>query len=352
MKIAPQLFPLVNSERHQRKLLRIVLVVLFIFSCVIGSLNVFAFGAYQIASFNFISAVASVGIWFYFRRTTNLVVASWLLITAVLFNLAAFMGTSKGAAYSIIWITVLPPLAFFLLGRRAGSWVTGIAFVATVAFIVFHLRPLSDVNFTTGAILNIAEVLLVLWLLFRFYEGSRSDAYRELERLSVVDKLTGIHNRSKLDQLLAAHIQLAARTDMPLSVILIDIDHFKRVNDHYGHLFGDVVLQQFVESICGAVRQTDEFGRWGGEEFLLLCPATSIQDAEALANKLRQIVSASVHTDNGSITFSAGVTSVRSLVPSSNVIREADHALYAAKNAGRNRVVCYTPELESLQNFI
>lgn len=352
MKRSPQLLPLVNSERHQRKLLQIVLVVTFIFSLLIGSLNVFIFGSYQIATFNYISAVASVLIWFYFRASANLAVASWLVIAAVIFNLTAFVGVSKGAAYSIIWVTVLPPLAFFLLGRRAGSWVTGIAFLFTIAFLVFYLRTVPELKFTAGAILNIAEVLLVLWLIFRFYEGSRSAAYHELERLSVVDKLTGIHNRSKLDQLLAAHIQLAARTGLPLSVVLMDIDHFKRVNDRYGHLHGDVVLQHVAAAIQGAVRQTDEFGRWGGEEFLLLCPATTIEDGVVLANKLREVVSELVQTDDGPVTVSAGVTSVNSLVPSSNAIREADYALYAAKNSGRNRVVSYSAELEPLQNFI
>ncbi|MCL4410460.1 MAG: GGDEF domain-containing protein [Firmicutes bacterium] len=352
MKLAPHLSPLVNSERHQLRLLRIVLVVLFIFSCAIGSLNVFVFNAYQIATFNFISAAASVLIWFYLRSTSNLRVASWLLIAAVLFNLSAFIGSSKGAAYSIIWVTVLPPLAFFLLGRRAGSWVTGIAFLGTVAFLVLYLRTLPEVNFTAGAILNIAEVMLVLWLIFRFYEGSRSAAYAELERLSVIDKLTGVYNRSKLDQLLEGHIQLAARAGMPLCVILFDIDHFKRVNDRYGHLHGDLVLQQVTSAIQGAVRQTDEFGRWGGEEFLLLCPATSVADGMVLANKLREVVSAAVETDDGELTISAGLTCVDSLTSPAAAIREADHALYAAKSSGRNKVVRYSSELETLQNFI
>lgn len=338
---------LIKPDRHQRKLLRIVLVVMFVFSVLIGSLNVVFFNAYLIAAFNFISVVASVGIWGYFQLTRRLKVASWLLIIAVILNLSAFILSAKGAAYSIIWITVLPPLAFFLLGRRAGSWVTGIVFTTAIGFLILFMPELPTLSFSTGAVLNITEVSIILWLLFRFYEGSRQSAFQELERLSMIDKLTDIYNRSKLDDLLEANIQLAARTSLPLVVMLIDIDHFKRVNDRHGHLQGDAVLQQVASALKARIRSTDEVGRWGGEEFLLLCPGTSLQDGMQFAESLRLQIAKNIKIDGEAITLSFGLTEIRQLISPTEAIRQTDEALYVAKNSGRNRIVVYAQDNSS-----
>lgn len=330
-----------NPDRHQLKLLRIVLAVLFVFSVLIGSLNVLLFNAYQVAAFNFISALAGAAIFGYLHHSRNLTIASWLVIAAILFNLTAFMLAAKGAAYSIIWLTVLPPLAFFLLGRRAGSWVTAGVFLTTLALLVFFQSQLPTLKFSTGAILNIAEVFIILWLLFRFYEGSRQAALQELKRLSVIDKLTGLHNRAKLDDLLETHIHLAARSSLPLVVMLIDIDHFKQVNDQHGHLRGDEILQQVATALTSRIRATDQLGRWGGEEFLLLCPDTALQDGIQLADSLRLFISESIAIQGKPLTLSFGVTVVRQHSSANEVIRQADAALYAAKGAGRNSVSYY-----------
>lgn len=332
---------LTKPDRHQLKLLRIVLVVLCIFSLLIGSINVLLFNAYLVAAFNFISALACVAIFGYLQRSLNLTLASWFLIAAVILNLAAFMLAAKGAAYSIIWLTVLPPLAFFLLGRIAGSWVTALAFLTTLGLLLFFQSDLPVLAFSTGAILNIAEVFIILWLLFRFYEGSRQAAFKELHRLSVMDKLTGLHNRSSLDDLLEMHMQLAERTALPLTVMLIDIDHFKQVNDQHGHLRGDAILQQVATALTSRIRTTDKLGRWGGEEFLLLCPNTCLQDGIQLADSLRLFISDSIAIEGKPLTLSFGLTEVRKHSSANEVVRQADEALYAAKDAGRNSVRVY-----------
>lgn len=332
-----------STERHQRKLLKIVLAVVFVCSLIIGGLNLLLFSAWQVASFNFISAALSGMIWIYFQYSRNLQMASWFLVSAVLFNLMMFVVPAQGAAYSVIWLTVLPPLAFFLLGKHAGSWVTGLAFAATIFFLL-TLPESSSSDFSTGAILNIIEVFIVLWLMFRFYEGSRAEAYQELERISERDKLTGLYNRAKLDDLLMANIQLAARTRMPLVVMIIDIDHFKRVNDQHGHLRGDEILKSMATVLRQAVRVTDVIGRWGGEEFLLLCPATELTDGVQLAGKLREQAEQRVRIGLEPVTLSFGLTCVTESVSPELVIQQADDALYAAKRNGRNRVEAYLDE--------
>ncbi|MDD4862665.1 MAG: GGDEF domain-containing protein [Alishewanella agri] len=210
-----------------------------------------------------------------------------------------------------------------------------------IGYLIYYLPELPTLRLSTGAILNISEVLIILWLLFRFYESSRQAAFAELGRLSMVDKLTGVYNRSKLDDLLEYHIQLTSRTLQSLVVALIDIDHFKQVNDRYGHLQGDAVLQQVAGALNSRLRTTDSFGRWGGEEFLLICPNTTLAEGLNLAEALRSHIEQNVKLDGQPVTLSVGVTAVSATTTPADTIRYADAALYQAKNSGRNCVVAY-----------
>lgn len=328
-----------DPARHQRSLLKSLLLIIFFFSAVIGTINVITFDSVLIASFNYTSMVAAVLIGWFYNRTRNLVVASWLLCAAVIFNLFSFILLAKGGAYSLIWITVLPPIAFFLLGKRAGSWLTGITFIGLLAFLYWQMPNLPNTSFSTGAFLNITEVLLGHWLIFRHYEGSREAAFAEMERLSITDKLTGLHNRAKLDTILEMQMAYLQRLKQPFALMLIDIDHFKQVNDNFGHLYGDVVLRKVSSKLRQNVRKTDEVGRWGGEEFLLLCPQTDLSAALQLANDLRELIEREASTANARITVSIGVTEVSSVMPVTEALGLADNALYRAKEEGRNCVM-------------
>lgn len=327
-----------DPTRHQRSLLRAVLIIIFLFSFLIGSLNVVLFSAYQIATFNFLSVLMSVVIWIYYHATRNLKIASWLVTAAILFNLASFIALAKGGAYSLIWITIIPPLVFFLLGRRAGSWVTAIAYSATLLYLYVNLADLPPLSFSTGAMLNIAEVMVVHWFLFRHYESSRQSAYSELAHLSESDRLTGVFNRGKLDVLLEEMIAKTNSNNGPASLMLIDIDHFKDVNDSYGHLVGDHILKQVATTLKQSIRAEDIFGRWGGEEFMLLCANTTQLQAEALAEDLRCKVMNAVGTEKGPVTISIGLMEINESLTPTEVIQQVDRALYQAKKSGRNRV--------------
>lgn len=158
-----------------------------------------------------------------------------------------------------------------------------------------------------------------------------------LQFTSTHDQLTGLYNRAKLDNSLANEIARAIRYSRPLCAIIIDIDHFKMVNDKLGHQAGDKVLRNVATVISDNLRSVDIAGRWGGEEFLILCPETSIDDAVALAEKLRlKIENASV---NGvSPTCSLGVGQLADPETGHGFIGRVDLALYQAKKNGRNQV--------------
>ncbi|MFO8041914.1 MAG: GGDEF domain-containing protein [Alkalispirochaeta sp.] len=162
---------------------------------------------------------------------------------------------------------------------------------------------------------------------------------RELEELSVRDRLTGLVNRRKLDSVLEEVHAWSARYGAEYALILVDIDHFKLVNDNRGHHAGDVVLREIAGVLANSVREVDTCGRWGGEEFLIICPETDLVHAQALAERLRGIVEARSAGDDAPVTASFGVASSQEATDAENLIRIADDRLYLAKERGRNRVV-------------
>ncbi len=161
---------------------------------------------------------------------------------------------------------------------------------------------------------------------------------------STRDGLTGLCNRRHLDERIVAEVAFARRHDVPLSVAIADIDHFKRVNDTHGHPAGDAVLRAVARTMAGAVRVEDLVGRYGGEEFLVILRGVALESAMTAAGRLRAAIErAAIALPDGSpihVTASFGVASLRCCESPdvASLVRRADARLYAAKNAGRNRV--------------
>jgi len=161
---------------------------------------------------------------------------------------------------------------------------------------------------------------------------------RLLETLSETDKLTGLNNRLKLDHFLQFHLDIFERHHECFSVVLIDIDHFKKFNDRFGHLIGDKVLAHVAELLRRNCRKLDMVGRWGGEEFLVICPKTNLQEANILAETLRSLIESS-HLENiDSVTISVGIAQIKISDNVNIIISRADSALFKAKQGGRNRI--------------
>lgn len=166
-------------------------------------------------------------------------------------------------------------------------------------------------------------------------------AYEWALQAALLDPLTGVHNRLSLDSTLIREIELARRHQTDLSMIIVDIDHFKRVNDVFGHAAGDSVLKHTASILLQTARSTDMIFRYGGEEFLLLLSNTTGKGALLLAERLRQnIATVAAYHNKISIplTASFGVTSLQRSDTDKTLFERADQALYAAKTAGRNRV--------------
>jgi diguanylate cyclase (GGDEF)-like protein len=160
----------------------------------------------------------------------------------------------------------------------------------------------------------------------------------ELEVLSVTDKLTGLYNRRKIDQLLDEELIRGRRYDVEFAVIIVDLDHFKRINDSFGHGAGDDVLVRLAQILRHTTRDADAIGRLGGEEFLVVCRHSPLDGALASADKIREAIEAHDFTGVGHVTASFGVASSRPDDSAASLLARADAALYRAKDSGRNRV--------------
>ncbi len=172
-----------------------------------------------------------------------------------------------------------------------------------------------------------------------------------LNILATTDQLTGLANRRHLTERLEQEFERWQRYEKYFGVILLDIDHFKSINDRFGHQAGDSVLSQLAAILTGHVRAVDTAGRWGGEEFLIICPETTLDGVATLAEKMRQRIE---HFDFGipaSVTASFGVAASLAGISADTLVKAADDALYEAKTISRNRVVKATskPALPNAQ---
>ena len=162
----------------------------------------------------------------------------------------------------------------------------------------------------------------------------------EIRVLSQTDQLTGIANRRRLDEAIAAEYARVRRYGGKFALMMADIDHFKSVNDEYGHDVGDTVIRNFAQVLLGQIRETDLAARFGGEEFVVLMPESESEQAFACAERIRmQFGSESIPPISRLVTASFGITMLEADDTVTSVFKHADEALYQAKEAGRNRVV-------------
>lgn len=224
--------------------------------------------------------------------------------------------------------------------------------------VVYLTREAFD-RLVEGGALAAVSILLVLstWLYFQGRKLKTSN--RELERRmieitdlqvrlseqAIRDPLTGLHNRRYLDETSPRELSRAKREGHPLAIVMLDLDHFKRVNDTYGHAAGDEVLKGVSAILCDGARKSDIVCRYGGEEFLVALPNMSVQQAMDRAEQWREKLQSTTfqHGDFSiAVTFSAGIAAYPvDGTDMDTLVFNADQALYSAKNAGRNRIACY-----------
>jgi len=200
---------------------------------------------------------------------------------------------------------------------------------------------LTQYDATTALVIGLS--LGLTWLVSAWLVYAVTEQSRRLKDMAITDPLTGAYNRRYLELQAEKALELWRRYERPASLLLVDIDYFKRVNDKYGHAVGDTAIKGLVDVISQRIRRVDTLCRFGGEEFVLLLSETGLEDAEKVANKLRAAVEGESILPESSMTVSVGVAGLTGVDDLDHWLNLADTAMYLAKKNGRNRVEVAEP---------
>jgi diguanylate cyclase (GGDEF)-like protein len=299
---------------------------------------------------------------FLLRATGSTVIAREVFLCAVFFNftwLTWFLGGVD--APTVGWLITAPVVAMFLGGIGTALFWLAMSCAAVLAIYAAHAagvpppaHPIKDMELLHLLCdLGLYIVVVVFVLLFELtkIQGfiKLEQALKVINELAIRDELTGSHNRRHLIRLIENEKERTARLGGLFCLCLLDIDYFKRINDTYGHQAGDTVLREFAATVQRQIRESDSFGRYGGEEFLLMLPETSIDEARALAERVRTNIArlSFPGLPDLAVTVSIGIAEFRSGEAIAQTVARADEALYQAKSGGRDRVVLYGQQVEA-----
>jgi diguanylate cyclase (GGDEF)-like protein len=262
------------------------------------------------------------------RRGHRPPIPYWVLLAPMLG--AAGFATVRQGIFGALWTFPIVLFCYFLLPRRV-ALACSLGVVLLFTALVYRYVGVDTAPRFFGALLASTMMINVVLSIL-------NDLQDALTQQANTDALTGAFNRRFLDPCVAELVERRRRHGAPASLLLIDIDHFKRINDRFGHHGGDEVLRALVRVVSARKRTLDRLFRYGGEEFVLLLPDTGAADALGVAERLRALVQATPMVDEP-VTVSIGVAGLDDGQAQDAWLRRADAALYVAKNAGRNRVV-------------
>lgn len=288
------------------------------------------------------------------RQRLLLDVAPYLYIALLLFGwLYAFYGIYPSRfSQQLVLVTVLclPPLYTQFFHRFPGPQALLQAGGVLGSFLLLNLPhamltlggpglldgPFFSLVFAASQGLLLSFIASAAWL-----EGELSQVKQDaawFQRLAHHDALTGLPNRRQVEAALATALAQSSRSGTPCAVLMIDIDHFKRFNDRFGHPVGDEVLQHIAHRLREQLRAGNTLGRWGGEEFVVVAPQTELHEAQQLGERLRHAVRSEPAAGEHTVTVSIGMTAYRPGDTPETLVARADRALYRAKQSGRDRL--------------
>lgn len=300
------------------------------------AIGVFPFGIYRVfqqdwgvALLDFSLIVGMSIIFIYVYKTNDVKYASVILIlTALIVNVISFYLKGIGQVY---WVFPVVLSSYYVMAAKKALVIN---FVMLLFFMPKLILSLEVINFST----IIVTIVITNIIAYVFASGLRQQELL-LTQLASEDYLTGAGNRRALDEELAAMNKTLNNHDKTATIVLLDLDYFKKVNDKFGHIKGDRVLIQLVGLLKTFYIQNEKIFRYGGEEFLIVCPDISLTTASTQADEFRKLVKSSIIIEGHELTISLGVAEYIKKESNAVWIHRVDMALYRAKNEGRDRVV-------------
>jgi diguanylate cyclase (GGDEF)-like protein len=343
-----------EKEKRQRKVILITLPV----GAVLASLltfDLFGKGEFlgSIASALFsVSVIILCGVVYFYQRLVREVELVFFYSTAfylclmTIHNINMFSGgrtedffTSNLSAI-VLWIAIVYMASYMALTSRQNSIFMSVSLGSLFFALLYHM--LFRDGFHLSIILLWVRELFALFVLTMLITQT-GKLYKDY---ITKDDLTGAYNRREVYHVLHREMERSARQRKSFSIILFDVDHFKNINDTYGHIAGDNVLKEISRSVNKLIRQVDYLGRWGGEEFLIVLPDTDIQSAERLAERLCDAIR-QIHFEGlRQVTASFGITVYQYGQVLEEMLHAADVAMYQAKQNGRDRVFVFQEEID------
>lgn len=295
---------------------------------------------------SYIELAAAIGSFFIVWRSANtdsimFWVRVFLLPFYFIFLYAISLKATSPTVY--IWTFLIPLITYMLLGSRVGFWVT--LLMELLALSVFESRfGLLATSIETVEKANFIISAGVSWIFSHVYELNRERFQAQLIELAATDPLTKLYNRIRMLEIYEREVEVSKRGAKPFSLLLIDLDHFKSVNDQYGHDLGDRVLVHVAQLLLQHVRLGDYIFRVGGEEFCLMLPGADREQSKVVADHLHKELSGRPLFHQGKpipVTMSIGVAQwCAEACDFKNVYDRADKGLYEAKRQGRNQTIC------------
>jgi diguanylate cyclase (GGDEF)-like protein len=284
------------------------------------------------------------------RRNRLAVLLVWIAIPGHSLLATLVLGWDSGFHY---YVLLMVPVMFVSPGRQDTTRVL-LGMLLAVFYVALDisarrtvpLEPIAAAALDWVRFFNMASTFFVLGYLAHVYFGVVGEAEGQLRALATTDPLTGLANRRRILDVANYEIQRGRREGTPLSFVLGDVDHFKRINDGRGHETGDQVLMAMAGVLRAVVRERDTVARWGGEEFLVVLPETGLDEAMRVAERARAAMEHGVWPDERPVTMTLGVSQWRSGETLAEAVARADEALYRGKHAGRNRSVLERPEVQ------
>jgi diguanylate cyclase (GGDEF)-like protein len=278
----------------------------------------------------------------------NQKIASLILLFSIYIMSLVIYVTGGIGNTGYLWLLFIPIFTFVLLEDKIAK-VSLIGYVLVLFFLeTLHYIDVWNSPYSMAEVRQTFLVFGIFIYIIYFNEMLKMGVKKvlakknaELKRLSTMDHLTNIYNRSYIFELVKIEMQRSKRNKKPMSLIFFDIDNFKNINDTYGHSRGDELLKRSCELFKNITRKVDTIGRWGGEEFIIVCSETDLDSAKDLCERLRYELSMHKFSFDEEITASFGVVQYNFTYSIDELIEKADNCMYEAKKSGKNKVIAY-----------